>query len=328
MKMILIITNKDDITVDYLIRDFRRNNIEYYRFNTEEIFSNIDLSIDISSGKCHLFDKGKNMPIDLNDVESVYYRRPGIPKLEEVDDVSEQEKSYLIRESLSILDGLYKLLENRYWINNVYRIREAENKIFQLSIAKEIGFDIPDTVLSNVYIDIIEFSDSYEECIIKPVRSGNLNPLVADKIIFTNVLDKNSIKEENISTFPVYIQNRIKKKLDIRCITVGTDVFAVEILSQQDDSAKVDWRKSEKYIEHRIHKLPCIIKRKCIEITNRLGLVYSAIDLVLDENGNYIFLECNPNGQWAWLEMRLGIPIAKTIEEMLVKNGKTIEINS
>ena len=32
------------------------------------------------------------------------------------------------------------------------------------------------------------------------------------------------------------------------------------------------------------------------------GLLYSAMDLVLDKNGRYYFIENNCNGQWLWLD--------------------------
>ena len=63
------------------------------------------------------------------------------------------------------------------------------------------------------------------------------------------------------------------------------------------------------------------IQEKAIAITQALGLTYSAIDMVLDRNKNFVFLECNPNGQWAWIETRLGYPISATIVDLL-QNGE------
>lgn len=57
-------------------------------------------------------------------------------------------------------------------------------------------------------------------------------------------------------------------------------------------------------------------------MTKKLGLKYSAIDLILDNTGKYIFLECNPNGQWAWLEIRLGFPISKEIVNLLSEGSR------
>jgi glutathione synthase/RimK-type ligase-like ATP-grasp enzyme len=49
-----------------------------------------------------------------------------------------------------------------------------------------------------------------------------------------------------------------------------------------------------------------------------LGLCFGAIDLILTPDGEYVFLEVNLNGQWAYIEDLLGLPISAAIAEMLI----------
>ena len=70
--------------------------------------------------------------------------------------------------------------------------------------------------------------------------------------------------------------------------------------------------------------MPIDIQEKCIQLTQRLGLNYSAIDLILDKKDQYFFLECNPNGQWAWFEVRLGFPLSRSIVNLLKYKGEKI----
>jgi hypothetical protein len=37
----------------------------------------------------------------------------------------------------------------------------------------------------------------------------------------------------------------------------------------------------------------------------------------------WCFLECNPNGQWAWLEETAGLPIASALADLL-ENGAAV----
>lgn len=323
MKKILIITNKDDITVDFIVRLLRRDGIDYYRFNTEDLFNTIDVRFRVDEGKYILFDRNKDVVIDLDEFSSVYFRRPGLPDFSLVEDITLTERRYLIREAASIIDGIYKKLGNCFWINNVFRIREAENKLYQLQLAKKIGFLIPETILSNdaKFVRDNFYKDSSSELVIKAVRSGNIEPETAKKIVFTTDINLDEITRDSIGMFPAYIQSKISKKSDLRCIVVGNNVFTAEINSQDDEDATTDWRKSKSILEHRKYELPEDIKDKCVAITKKLGLFYSAIDLVLDKDGNYIFLECNPNGQWAWIENRINVPISNTIEELLINGG-------
>ena len=50
-----------------------------------------------------------------------------------------------------------------------------------------------------------------------------------------------------------------------------------------------------------------------------LNLEYGAIDLIKDRNGNYIFLEINPAGEWAWLENDLGLPISDSFIKLFYR---------
>ena len=323
MKKVLILTNKDDITVDFVVMELQKRKIDYYRLNMDDIPEKIKVCFDFNKEEFKIIDTIKNIVVNLGEVTSVYFRRPLLNKLEYIEELNSQEKIYLTSELAFIHEGIYKILENKYWLNNVYDIREAENKIYQLQLAKEVGFKIPMAFIGNEYDDIKKFSEKLDcNCIIKPIKSGNMKDLISPKVIYTTKLEEKQIlKKESIEAFPVFIEENVKKKIDLRCIVVGNEVFTAEIYSQEYQESKIDWRKSKQILEHRIHDLPENIKAMCVKLTHKLNLNYSAIDLILDSNDNYVFLEINPNGQWAWLEKRLKFPISKTID-ILVKEEK------
>jgi glutathione synthase/RimK-type ligase-like ATP-grasp enzyme len=326
MKMIIILTNRDDITVDYIVRELQKQKLEYYRLNTEDIPHNIEIDFHTTKNAYALYDKKKNMKIELNKIDSVYFRRAKISNLDYIDNITDQERSYLKSELAFVLEGIYKLLSNTYWLNNIYDIREAENKIFQLQIAREIGFTIPNSLISNNFQSVRdEVVECCDDCIIKPIKSGSIKDGSMHDIIFTSKVSTAVLgNKDSIRSFPVFVQKNIHKKFDLRCIVVGEKVFCAQIYSQSNEEANVDWRRSRIPLRHEKHILPQDVIEKCILITKRLNLNYSAIDLILDDNDNYIFLECNPNGQWAWIENRLGYPISREIVYLL-KNGRKNE---
>ena len=320
MKMVLLITNKQDVTVDFIVQELKSRRCSYFRLNTEDIPECIDIAFSINQHQYLLYDKKKDLVVNLSDVSSVYYRRPRISDLNYIVDISKQERIYLRSELTFMLDGVYKTLREAFWINDVFRIREAENKIYQLQLAKEIGFNIPDSIITNKASTVTEFfSRHISDYIIKPIKSGNICPQDGSKIIFTSQIEKNTIDRKRLVSFPIYIQNKIEKAFDIRCIVVKDKVYAAKIDSQGSETGKVDWRRSENFLPHERIQLPKGIQEKAINLTERLGLVFSAIDLVLDKEGNFIFLECNPNGQWAWIEKRLGYSISKSIVDTLLE---------
>lgn len=310
---ILVITNTEDITADFVIQKLKEHQARYYRFNTDSLFRSVSVSFNILKNEYFLIDKVKDCVVDLKKIKSVYFRRPKLPTLDV--EANRAENIFLNREIVACLHGIYSALSGALWISDVNSIRRAENKIYQLSLAKKIGFTIPPTLLSNLYCDFELFSKEYDQLIIKPVSYGYID----DKhVTFTSQINKDDINEESFISFPNYIQEEIKKKVDIRITVVGENVFPVAIESQESERTKTDWRITEKPLTQYSIDLPNDIKGKCIKLVKALDLNFGAIDMVLSQNGQYYFLEINPNGQWAWMEYRLGLNISDEIAKMLL----------
>jgi D-alanine-D-alanine ligase-like ATP-grasp enzyme len=56
-------------------------------------------------------------------------------------------------------------------------------------------------------------------------------------------------------------------------------------------------------------------------VLDLLGLRYGAFDLVYTPDGEYVFLEVNPNGQWYFMQLGIDLPLVETMAELLA--GKT-----
>ncbi len=44
---------------------------------------------------------------------------------------------------------------------------------------------------------------------------------------------------------------------------------------------------------------------------------FAALDFIVDPDDQWWFLECNPNGQWAWIEEETGLPISSALADAL-----------
>ena len=127
-----------------------------------------------------------------------------------------------------------------------------------------------------------------------------------------------------LAVAPATFQPLLRKKSDIRVTIVGERVFSAEICSQSDKDASIDWRRtSDPDLPHKRHALPHTLEKCLLEYMQCLGLHYGAIDLVLDETGDYWFLEVNPGGQWLWLDRILSLGITKQIAHWLENCGST-----
>ncbi|CAK8712283.1 hypothetical protein GMJAKD_01535 [Candidatus Electrothrix aarhusensis] len=317
--MILFITNKEDVTVDIIVNKLNERSIPYYRFNTEELVGEIEVTFDFEHDAVYLYEKRKELKIDLNDIDSVYFRRAKLPELHSLSDVSEAEKNYLKKESFYLLQGIYDFLSVKYWLNDYWAIRKAENKIFQLQLARKIGFKVPDSLITNC-IDSAEKFIKEKECIIKPIKTGAIDG--SSKNIFTSILSPRA-ELDRIQFFPSFFQQHIKKKADIRVTIVGDQFFSAQINSQDREDTEVDWRAGNSMrLEYNHIELPGNIINKCKEFMQCLGLNYGALDFILEPSGSFTFLEINPNGQWGWIENRLNLQISDAIIDLLLTHEK------
>ncbi len=315
--MILIVTNKKDITADYLIGELKRIGYEYIRFNTEDFPQKITLHWEPNNydESYIIFPKLK---LKLNNIRSIWYRRPvnAIPHKEIEDSDS---RKFIIQESKETLDGVFESL-NCFWMSKPSCIRRAENKLLQLTIASHFGLAIPKTIITNIP-DSFEAFYRNNELVNKPIKGGRVENDDSVKLIYTNVINPGESRKLNLIKFcPTLFQEKISKKVDVRLTIIGQEVFGVAINSQKDEKTKIDWRRGiEGKLSYSILQVPDYIREKCFEVMRYFNISFSAMDFILTTEGEYIFLELNPNGQWAWIQEITGLPMSKCMSDVLHK---------
>ncbi|MGB0386730.1 MAG: MvdC/MvdD family ATP grasp protein [Ardenticatenaceae bacterium] len=321
--MILIVTNKKDYTADYLILEMKKRGIDFVRLNTEEFPTEVELSLNITcenvEGKLII----SNKIIELNEIQSIWYRRP-VPSEPARQITDESAKAFIIAESWETFEGLWKILPC-FWMSHPDKLRVAESKLYQLRVASSLGFIIPQTLVTNSPHAARHFYHSSSQSVIyKPQRHARVIRKEKASLIYTNIIKEDHFEYfENVRFAPVLLQPYIQKKLEIRATVVCEQVFAVELHSQEIPAARHDWRRVDaSKLKHVPHRLPSKIARKCIHLVKYLELSFGAIDLILTPDGEYVFLEINPNGQWAWIQqMCPEVRIREAIINLLVSGG-------
>ena len=250
------------------------------------------------------------------DVRSVWYRRHVPPEFPI--DLDPQFVEFGGRESRAHLTGCLLGLGNVKWMSHPTALWAAEKKPYQLGVASGMGFVVPNTRVTND-AQAGEALGESGALVAKAVGSGYLDAEDGYQAIFTSVVSDNDLHDlEGLSLAPVIFQRWVPKRSDIRVTVVDQDVFATEILSQDDVSSRIDWRAtSSGELVHRRFPLPPEESERCKDLVSRLGLAFGAIDLVLDTAGELQFLEINPNGEWMCIEDLAGFPISESIAQFL-----------
>lgn len=311
--MILLVTNQRDLTMDYIVRELKKQKKPYYRLNTERITSS-----KCRLGNSHLDDWSIDQ-ISGSNIKAAYFRRPGPPQVKPHHCNSDVDK-YLSLEWHSFLKSLYGRLDKK-WLNSPNNIALAEDKPKQLLLARGLGFSVPENVITNDINPAVSLFKQHT-LIAKPLKQALLED-GDERVIFTNRIEHLSTEQnDSLSFSPVIFQQEIVKKFDVRVTVIGQNIFATAIYSQSNKETTVDWRKSGKInLKHELIKLPLHIEQRCLSLTEALNLKFGAIDLICDKKDNYWFLEINPNGQWAWIENQTQAPISKSIVSELLTIG-------
>lgn len=311
--LILLVTNRRDLTTDFIVLELQRRGAPYLRLNTEDLpRAAARFGFESRDDWSLTFDQKR---IEGSNVRAAYFRRPGAPEIDP-DVRDDGERAYCAGEWSAMLKNLYDRLEPR-WMSTPSAIMLAEDKPRQLLAARELGFRTPQTVVTNSIADAAEFLAG-PPAIGKPLREAQIDGAQA-KVIFTSRIERLAQREaQAFAAAPMILQREVPKKADIRVTVVGARVFATLIASQTSEETTVDWRRGGSTdLAHAAFDLPTAISDRCRTLVQRLGLGFGAIDLVWGQDDEFWFLEINPNGQWAWIETRTGQPIAAAIVDTL-----------
>jgi glutathione synthase/RimK-type ligase-like ATP-grasp enzyme len=137
--------------------------------------------------------------------------------------------------------------------------------------------------------------------------------------VYTRRVTPDSFDEDCVKVCPVFLQEEIARSADVRATFIGSRYFAADI---KGDPSLVDWRDSNVVVSYTASSLGDDIQRMCRAMLDKLGLVYGAFDFVRTPEGELVFLEVNPTGEWAWLEDRLGFPMRDAFIQLFYGDGK------
>lgn len=324
--MILLMTNKEDVHPNPVLRTLAERGVPVFRLNTEALLTDYEFEWCGDSSSCAFtivcHDNG--LVVRSSEITAIWDRRPEPP-----DELPFSSSPAVDRhnreEAREFLSFLRYSLADIPSIGSIARDRIAASKILQMQIAREIGFSIPDTIFTNRKATVLRFAERFKELALKPISSSGIwnENEGTERVFYSQKIPAaalSEVPEEAFTQTVSFIQEYIPKDYELRVTVVGDRVFPCRIDSQaqQDDQGKTDWRQGYDYdIRFTSCSIPDTVADKCRNFLRRMNLRFGAFDLILTPAGEYVFLECNPNGQWLWVEIETGMPISTAIADEL-----------
>ncbi|MDH6124944.1 ATP-grasp ribosomal peptide maturase [Kitasatospora sp. GP82] len=309
---VLVLTNPYDVTADVVLRILAERRVPAVRADPGvELHGGASLtSLYGSEGQRGIL-RTESRELDLNRVRSVWYRRPtayaGPPGL------GGQDAKFAAAQEFWGVGGILAALPGAHYVNHPWRVRDGEYKPAQLATAQQSGFLVPETVITTDPGEARAFCvDQTDGAVYKPIwNSAYRDDTGGAQQVWVREVDPDEITDA-VAVCPHLFQARIPKAFDVRLTAVGRHLFAARI-----DGPELDWRRRQDRLTYAPIDVPVSVADAVADYCEAFGLVFGAFDFAVTPDGAWWFLECNPNGQWAWFPPEITTPVAHAIADQL-----------
>lgn len=312
---VMIFSEDADVHAQSVMRELAKlgeSDARIVNFNDmpQNIRIDMALSNNLGSGFALTFADGER--VQLETVKSFWWRRPQAYKLPA--GLEPAAFHFALSELSTAVQGMWQSTE-ALWVNDIVRDAAASHKPWQLEVARRIGLSIPDTLMTTDPDNVRAFWEARKgEVVFKPFLQT-----------FHSWRETRRLKEEdlalidNVKLAPVIFQSLVPGAADLRVTVIGSEIFAAAV-SLDKMEYKLDVRLNQQAYEK--HDLPPAVGEKLLLLMRRLGLEYGAIDLRLTPDGDYVFFEVNPAGQFLFVEYACGLPISAALATHLARGRR------
>ncbi len=311
----VLVISGADATARAVVAELKRHPVETVLLDIGEFPTRLSLAAASTSsgawaGRLH----GGGVEVDLSRVRSVYYRRPtrftipeGVSGSDAV--LAEYEARLGLGGVLASLDCL--------WLCHPHAVARAEYKPLQLKALRKAGLAVPRTMITNNH----EAAIAWAEEIGGPIVCKQLSPVVLEqdgqiRITYTTPVTLADVDPVALAVTAHCLQEQITDKLfEARVTMVGHDAYGVAIHADSE-AAALDWRRDYENLRYEPFNPPEPMAAAMRTYLDAMNLRYGCFDLVATSQG-FLVYECNPAGQYLWLEHATGVPISAGIAALL-----------
>jgi glutathione synthase/RimK-type ligase-like ATP-grasp enzyme len=253
--------------------------------------------------------------IDFADVRTIWVRRPAMVEVPEAvtDDMARQ---FIRHEWSESINGMALSLPDVRWVNHPFSQATA-SKPLQLEAARRVGLEIPDTLITNDPDRVRAFLNKHAGGVVhKSLTIPRGRPIDTRK--WKEIADYRHV-DSSIPLAPVIFQQQIEGPADIRSVAIADQFFSV-MIDARTSRSRVDSR-LDLDATYTPYQLPENVVDLLSRLLAQLGLVFGVIDMKLDDNGDHVFLEVNPQGQFLFMEILTQLPISAGLASYLCAPG-------
>jgi hypothetical protein len=278
-----------DGSSDVLVELCRQKNIEVFRFNID-LFAHYEVRFNKS--EFILEDPtGRNVSVHDPNIR-LLWRKPFLesvtwPEATEVEPIVRGNLGAVLRTMVNV-----QLLAGKSLLVMPFQDGNL-SKLQQLRDADDY-FSVPDYEFS-----IGRSSEFNGEAVTKPLRALSTRD---NKNFYSTLVDASQLQRP----FPWFLQDPVIEGADVTAVYIDGKSWFYEC-SFERSRDQIDWR-VEINFEGQSRWQPwregdsAEMQQRVTSLMGRWRLRYGRLDFIRDQYGTLWFLECNPNGQFGWLD--------------------------
>ncbi len=197
-------------------------------------------------------------------------------------------------------------------VNSPESILNARDKLRSMQLLSTAGLPIPDTVVTEDLVVVVNVVREWGKCVIKPLMgSMGYGAVLTDDPDVAYMVAKVWISHNQ----PVMIQKYVRSvNRDIRVFVVGDEVLGGIYRYAPEGSWKTNVAQGARVERAELNRE---IKELALEATRRLELLYAGVDIGEFEGG-YVIYEVNSMPNWLGFMEGTGINPAEYLAELVV----------
>ncbi len=318
---VLVVTHSEDNTcVPAVTEAIARKGGRAIRFDTDQFPARSRIVARDGDGvPAHVLHTDAGA-VDLDAVTAIWYRRIAFGR-DLPAAMDPQLQRACRQESQASAMGLLASLR-AFALDPVERIKHAEHKQLQLRVARDLGLEIPRTLITNDREAVRAFAASCPGGVVaKMLSSFSVQQDGMEKVVYTTALGPGDLERmDGLEWSPMTFQELVPKAIELRVTVVGDRILAAAVESPAYAGAETDWRRLGPSLADRWqpYAFPAELAPKVLRMMDVFRLNYGAFDFILTPEGRWVFLEVNPAGEFFWLDPVLGGAISDAMADVLL----------
>ena len=322
---VLVVTNQEDLHASAVIAHLHEMGVRVFRFNTENLLTGHTLSLSQTpqGDEFWLHDQVADRRLAGQDIGAVYFRRPAAPDVPALWQDQPQSSAVVASESRWFLRWVYAYLSDVPWFTaDPLTLDRAACKPSQIRLARRLGMQVPATYYGNG-VNAIDTLSAQGPLVVKAIKETGFEADQVFHAFYTAQVPHEDLMQsrESLAGSINFLQRMVDKRHELRVTWVDGQSFAARIHSQTGpEQARLDWRKVDwQDLDYSLDTLPPELEQQMAAYCREMNIGYGAFDFIVTPQGEHVFLECNANGQWLWIDEKTNAGIAPAIAAALRK---------